>query len=378
MTRVAVIGCGVVGAAIAYELSQVAGLQITLLDKGQPAQGATHAALGVMIGAISQKMKGNRLRQRLDSIRLYDDWIAKLEAASGTAIPYNRQGILRLCFEGEDLEFWRSLITIRQSQGWQLQFYDRDRLATDYPQVQCDRVIGSVYSPQDRQVDPVRLTLALVAAAEQNGVQVLLNTVVTDIAWGTDGGRLTTAAGAIATDWLVIAAGLGSTPLTAALKQPVEIRPVLGQAMQVQLECSSGGNDAGVNLGHTGLQPVITGEDTHIVPLGEGGYWIGATVEFPQGEPGDFLGTQHCSSLQPNADALEEVRKRAIALCPELAAARIVRTWSGLRPRPEGRPAPIIEQLPGYPNVLLATGHYRNGIVLAPITAQQIRQIIHG
>ncbi len=68
--------------------------------------------------------------------------------------------------------------------------------------------------------------------------------------------------------------------------------------------------------------------------------------------------------------------QQAIALCPALAEASIVRTWSGLRPRPEGRPAPIIDRLPGFSNVLLATGHYRNGVLLAPATAQMIRQMI--
>jgi glycine/D-amino acid oxidase-like deaminating enzyme len=360
LTRIAIIGAGVVGAAIAYELSQVGGLQITLLDGGQPAQAATSAALGVMMGGISQKAKGGNLRRRLASIQLYDEWIPRLEAMTGKTIPYNRQGILRLCFEEEDMEFWRSLVTIRQTQGWQLQLYDRPRLTLDYPQVQCDRVIAAVYSPQDRQVDPVALTRTLVAAAERNGVEVVLNTPVTGMDWGSEGGVLRTPLGEISADWLVIAAGLGSTPLTADLQQPVDLRPVLGQAVQVQLDQP---------LGNAHLQPVITGEDTHLVPLGGGGYWVGATVEFPLGEMGFEPPT-------PNARALEQVRNQAISFCPGLTEAKVVRTWSGLRPRPEGRPAPIIERLPGYTTVLLATGHYRNGILLAPATAREIRQMI--
>lgn len=72
---------------------------------------------------------------------------------------------------------------------------------------------------------------------------------------------------------------------------------------------------------------------------------------------------------------LDEVMQ-AIAFCPALAQATVIKTWSGLRPRPEGRPAPVIEPLPGYNNVLLATGHYRNGVLLAPATAQIIAQMI--
>lgn len=364
MTRVVVVGCGVVGAAIAYELSQVPGLEIMVLDRQPPAQASTGAALGVLMGAVSQKLKGNNLQMRLSSIRQYDRWIPELESVTGQAILFNRQGILRLCMAGEDLESWRSLAAVRQQQGWQLQVWDRAQLATDYPQLNLEQVMGAVYSPGDRQLDPTALTLALVQASEQRGVTFCFDADVVAIASQSTsesderiGHTVQTSTAEFGADWCVIAAGVGSTPLTKHLQQPVDIRPVLGQAMQVQLAQP---------LGNPNHQPVITGDDTHIVPLGDGGYWLGATVEFgvdgaaPVGDPG----------------LLEAVRMRAIALCPALANAAIVRTWSGLRPRPEGRPAPIIERLAGYRNVLLATGHYRNGILLAPATASRVRQMI--
>jgi glycine/D-amino acid oxidase-like deaminating enzyme len=78
------------------------------------------------------------------------------------------------------------------------------------------------------------------------------------------------------------------------------------------------------------------------------------------------------------AKLLEEVRRQAIAFCPDLADGEILRSWSGKRPRPEGRPAPIIEALAGYNNVILATGHYRNGVLLAPATAVIVREMIAG
>jgi len=369
MTNVVVVGCGVIGAAIAYELSQVPGLRITVLDRQQPAQAATRAALGLLMGAVSQKLKGHALQMRLASIQRYNEWIPALEAMVGRTILFNQQGILRLCMEGEDLEAWKVLADVRQTQGWRLELRDRADLSAHCPQLNLERVIAAVYSPQDRQVDPVALTLALVEAAQQNGVNVQFNTAVT----GADASRITfehdaigqacqwieTTAGRFAVDWLIIAAGLGSTPLTAVLNRPVDIRPVLGQAVQVHLDHP---------LGDPQWQPVISGEDTHIVPLGGCDYWVGATVEFPdpasQSEP------------IPDPTALEIVMQRAIALCPALAKASITLQWSGLRPRPEGRPAPVIERLPGYGNVLLATGHYRNGILLAPATAEKIRAVI--
>ncbi|MCL6432605.1 MAG: FAD-binding oxidoreductase [Leptolyngbyaceae cyanobacterium HOT.MB2.61] len=364
MTRVVIVGCGVVGAAIAYELSQVAGLDITVLDRQLPAQGSTGAALGVLMGAISQKRKGRNLQNRLTSLQRYNDWIPKLEAVTGRRTLFNRQGILRLCYGNEDLSFWKTLAELRQQQGWPLEICDRAWLASRCPHLNLERVVGAVYSPQDRQVDPTALTLALVQAAEQNGVQFKFNQMVTgaDTSLSSEQQscqQIYTQNTSLPTDWLVIAAGLGSTPLTAALKHIIEIRPVLGQAVHVQLQKP---------LGNLTFQPVITAEDTHLVPLGNGHYWVGATVEF----------SATPAELAPDRALLEALMQRAIAFCPALAEAEIVRTWAGLRPRPEGRPAPVVERLSNFRNVLLATGHYRNGVLLAPATAEQIRQMVIG
>ncbi|MGF1672393.1 MAG: NAD(P)/FAD-dependent oxidoreductase, partial [Rivularia sp. (in: cyanobacteria)] len=92
----------------------------------------------------------------------------------------------------------------------------------------------------------------------------------------------------------------------------------------------------------------------------------GATVEFSQ-DGGEIL---------PDKELLDTTFKSAIATCPELANASIIRTWSGLRPRPENRPAPVIEKPPGYDNVILASAHYRNGVLLAPATAQMVKEMI--
>lgn len=372
MTHVVVVGCGVVGAAIAYELSHVPDLTVTVVDRQAPAQSATGAALGVLMAAISTKTRGNNLQMRLTSIQRYNAWIPELETITGRRIPFNQQGILRFCFEGEDLDRWTTLAEIRQAQGWRLAVLDRAHLASDYPQLSLNRVIAAVYSPQDRQVDPTALTLALVEAAQQNGVTFKFHqpAIAAEVeSTSAENAEqycraIQTSLGSLKTDWLVIAAGLGTTPLTAELQQPVDIRPVLGQAVRVRLKQTipPSGNCKAL----APLQPVITGNDVHLVPLGDGEYWIGATVEF----------SEAATVPVANSAALELVMQQAIDLCPAVANAEVIQSWSGLRPRPEGRPAPIIERLAGYQNVLLAAGHYRNGVLLAPATAQQVRQTV--
>lgn len=395
MSKIVVIGCGIVGAAIAYELSLIPGLEITVIEKHTPATGSTGAALGVLMGAISHKKKGRAWRFRSASLQRYQTLIPELEAKTGLPIAVNYQGIFKLLFAGEDLDKWQKLQEFRATEGWTLEIGDRSFVMSHCPQIVNEQIIGAVYSSQDGQVNPVELTKALVAGARANGVEFLFGVEVQDFATQTGlrlgeedyfapsgqtprrpkaqgkadraiGAKkrdiasckyLVTSNGQIEVEELVISAGLGSTALTQSLQQEIPIRPVLGQAIKLQLDQP---------LGNPDFQPVITGNDIHLVPLGNNQYWLGATVEFPT-ETGASIASE---------SLLEELMAEAIAFCPELKSATILETWSGKRPRPEGIAAPIIERLSGYSNVLLATAHYRNGVLLAPATAIEIVQML--
>ena len=410
MVHVAIIGCGIVGASIAFELSNCPKLKVTVFDKQPPAQASTGAALGVLMGVISHKTKGRNWQLRETSLQRYETLIPELEAMTGRKIPFNKQGILMLCAEGEDLTKWEKLKATRQSQGWELEIWDLEQVRDRNPHLNLnDRIIGAIYSPQDRQVDPTALTLALVDAAKINGVDFQFGVEVQGLMGGQDAHPTTNVipcgtgilpvaedcgtgilpvaedcgtgilpvaedcgtgilpvaedcgTGILPVaekfDWLIIAAGLGSSALTASLNQLVDIRPVLGQALHFRLQNP---------LANSDFTPVITCDDVHIVHLGNQEYWVGATVEF----------SENGGEIQANADMLDEVMKKAIALFPALAAATIIKQWSGLRPRPERRSAPIIDRLPGASNILIASGHYRNGVLLAPATAHTIREMI--
>lgn len=364
MTKVIIIGAGIVGATIAYELSKIKDLEITLIEQQEPASGCTNAALGILMGVISQKQKGRGWRRRSLSIQRYHRLIPELETLTGEEIPWNKQGIVRLRFVGEDIQKWEKLTQIRQQQGWNLELWDRQKLQDYCPQIDHENIDGAIYSLQDIQIDPVALTKALVTGATLNGVKSYFGCKVQNLNYTHSNDvhkhhccQVHTTDGEFNCDQVVIAAGLGSTPLTNSLQQTVDIRPVIGQGLQVKLTQA---------LGNPDFQPVITGDDVHIAPLGEGEYWLGATVEFAD-ENGEVIA---------KPALLEEVKEKAISFCPGLAQGEIMRTWMGKRPRPEGQPAPIIGKLAGYDNVFLATGHYRNGVLLAPVTAQEIAELI--
>ncbi|XTZ10695.1 MAG: NAD(P)/FAD-dependent oxidoreductase [cyanobacterium endosymbiont of Rhopalodia yunnanensis] len=366
MTHIAIIGAGVIGAAIAYELSLVKGLRITLIDKQVSAAGSTGAALGVLMGILSSKTKGRGWKLRETSLERYKTLISELEILTKQNIPVNYQGILMLRFAENPIGEWEKLITIRQSQGYDLEIWDQETLNRKCPHIDNHRIIGAIYSPQDLQINPKKLTQALVKGAFINGVDCKFGVEVKNIIYDSlkdtnirQCHQIQTTEGNLEIDKLVIAAGLGSTPLTLTSSQPLDIRPVLGQALQIKLDKP---------LGNKEFQPVITGNDVHIIPLGNGEYWIGATVEFPH----------EMEEIISNPEFLEKVKQQAISFCPTLQDAKIIKTWFGKRPRPQGEPAPVIRELPHYDNVLLATGHYRNGILLAPATALAIREYWFG
>lgn len=364
MTEIVVVGCGIVGAMVAYELSQKTDCRITVLDRQLPAQGSTGAALGILMGIISHKVKGRNWRLRETSIHRYATLLPELEAAVGYPIPHNPHGILNLCFAADTLPRWESLQARRQRQGWSLDIWSPQQVINACPYLNPASVVAGIYSPQDLQIAPQALTQALVEAAQQRGVSFHFEAPVTHFRCHTEPHRsqqvlaVQTAQAQYSADWLILAAGLGSSPLTHELAQPLPLIPVLGQGIRVRLPQELGSSD---------FRPVINGDDVHLVPLGDRQYAVAATVEFPEANDSEPL---------PRKAALEQMWQTAIAYCPVLAQADILATWHGLRPRPQGQAAPVVQMLEGYNNVIMATGHYRNGVLLAPATAQLVAQLM--
>lgn len=388
-----IVGCGIVGATLAYELSRTQQFNITVVDQhnqrftpsgpvsAQKFATSTGAALGVLMGVISRKMKGRAWEMRRDSIQRYETLIPELEAATGDRIHHNRQGLLRICFGNESLEAWEKLVLQRQRQGFRLQILGRDTLIQTYPKLNIKNygrshlpngfappnpaesepwVIGAVYSPQDLQVNPIALTTALIDAAIQQGAVFHWGWRTTGLRSQKRGDRshvcsVETSRDRIDCDGVIITAGLGSSELAKYLDYDLPQRPVLGQAVHLKLPQS-------ISI----TEPVIIGRDTNIIPLDQGHYWVGATVEFSDGE-----NWPECCQ-----DNLNQMLRGVYELYPPLQEADVLRTWSGMRPRPQNRPAPVIESLAGYDNAILATAHYRNGVLLAPATANKVYQLL--
>jgi len=342
-----VIGAGVVGLSVAWLLSQQ-GHAVLLIDPalegGQSSEAGSSAALGLLMGQIFRRSSGRGWRLRQQSLALWQAWRAQLEER-GALIPF-RPGLLQLASNDEEWLAQQRLAEQRQRQGLPLQLLEAEALHALQPAMPSGAA-GGLLSPLDGQIDPLPAMQALLSDARRHGLQTMACNALA-IERGSDAPdqrwRIHTEAGPHPCRWLVIAAGLASPALISPLGHERPQSPVLGQALELQLPA---GCDA------SGWPGSLSWGGINLVPRPGRRLWLGATVE-----PGVTAGSP---------EALASLRDLSGAAPPWLLEAEGLRQWQGLRARPDNRPAPLIETLE--PGLLLTSGHYRNGVLLAPASA---------
>ena len=345
-----VVGAGLVGVATAWLLLN-RGHGVRLIDPGgtgaQPAGAGTSAALGVLMAQVYRRSSGRGWRLRQRSLQLWQDWSHQL-AQRGSALPL-RPGLLQLACEPKELELQQRLVLERNAKGFPLSLLSRGELAQLQPQLP-DGALGGLFSPLDGQLDPIVSRERLLQDALGRGLELVSDRAeAIGASSGADRWRLHLASGTqLDTPWLLVCAGLASAALLEPLGHQRPLEPVLGQALELQLPA---GCDAERWPGS------VLWHGTNLVPRPGGRLWLGATLEpeLAAGALGDPAALEALRQLQGHA--------------PDwLRAATPLRQWQGLRARPVGRPAPLLEQLE--PGLLLLSGHYRNGVLLAPASAE--------
>jgi glycine oxidase len=350
---VVVIGGGVIGAAIAWRLA-VGGASVVVADPA-PGSGATGTAAG-MLAPVTELHYGEEplLRLNLAAARRYPGFVAELTEASGVSVGYRRTGTLAAAWDGADLAALRDLHEFQRSLGLNGQMLSGADLRGLEPSL-APGLPGGLYAGDDHAVDPRRLHAALVTAAERAGARLERQRVqrveVDEHARGVvldDGTKLIGAC-------VVLAAGSwsGSTAgLPAGIVPPV--RPVKGQTLRLRLDTSE-------RLTHV-TRGTVRGSPVYLVPREDGELVVGASAE----EAG--------FDLRARSGAIYELLRDAQALLPAVLEMEWVEVSTGLRP---GTPdnAPIIGSA-DVDGLVIATGHFRNGILLAPVTADAVQQIV--
>ncbi len=347
---VVVVGGGLIGCAVAAELAR-GGARVVVLERGRPGDEASSAAAGMLGPRAECDAPGPLLTLGVASLALYPSWVARLREETGIDPEYQTDGILYVALTPAEERQLGTRARWQRRAGFAV---ERVAAAAAYvlePGL-CRDVRGAVLFRDDHRLDNVRLTRAAVLAARRDGVEIRSGTTVRglDVARG----RVTavdTTAGRIAAGVVVNAAGAWA----AALAPPgrvLPVRPVRGQMVAF-------------TLSRPPFVHAIYSHDVYLVPRRDGRLLAGSTYE----EAG--------FDKRVTGAAVAGIVARALHLAPLLADATFSTTWAGLRPgTPDG--LPILGRDPEVKGLFYATGHYRNGILLAPATARAVAALVLG
>jgi glycine oxidase len=342
-----VVGAGIVGLACAWRASQ-AGASVLVLERGQPGAQASAAAAG-MLAPVTEAAFGEEelLRLNLAGRAEWSGFAAELSERSGIDLEYRESGALVVAADRDDVAELRRLNELQRSLGLDARWLtgrDCRRLEAGL----SPRVGGGVLAPQDASVDPRAVVRALVRALADAGVQVRTGVEVSaiDEAHGRVRG-VATSSGPVAAERVLVAAG----PWSAELHPDApRVRPVKGQILRLR----------GAPL----AERIVRTPRCYVVSRGSGEVVVGATVE------------ERGFDTTVTAGAVHRLLEAAWEVLPDVEERELVETTAALRPALPGN-LPIVGPA-GPDGALWATGHHRGGVLLAPLTAVAVVELVAG
>ena len=340
--QVVIVGAGIIGCAIARELA-VRGTPAIVIDDRPVGGGATRASAGMLAPYVEAHDRGPLLDLAVRSLDLYDDWIAALRRDIDGDVEYRRIGTLEVALDDEGASELRRAAAAHT--GVSSTWMSAAEAKRAHPALGA--ISGALFIPAHGYVGAPQMATALARAAERAGTRFHRATV-TAIAPEGPSIRVTTTDGAIEATHVILAAGAWTNRITGVRTPP--LRPVRGQLLQ---------------LGWTRepLSSIVWGPKCYIVPKIDGSILVGATVE--------EVGFDERTTAAGVRDLLEA----ACELLPEVQSATFLEARAGLRPATPDA-LPVIGPDTDDPRIVHASGHYRNGVLLAPITAKVIAGLV--
>ena len=355
---VAIDGGGVIGLSIAWRAAQQ-GHRVLVADP-QPGRGATHAAAG-MLTPIAEAAYAEREIFGLgqESLRRYPGFAADLQRATGLQTGFRQCGTLQVAYDADDLAVLAEARFLQESFGVHLQQLTARECRAAEPMLDPS-VRGGLLAPDDGSIDPRLLAVALLQAAEGAGAHVVRQRVAEIIctAGRASGVRLADDSLAQAS-WIVLAAGWESAGMPGVpdnIAPPV--RPVKGQIIRLQTTATTDVAGLPPGLLQRTVRGTVRGSSVYLVPRESGELVIGATQE--------ELGPD----TTVTAGGVWELLRDARTLVPGITELEVTDIVAGLRPgTPDNAPVIGPSELPG---LVLATGHFRAGVLLTPVTADTV------
>jgi glycine oxidase len=344
---VIVVGGGAIGAACARELA-TAGRKVLVIEPGEDRGQAWRAAGGMLAPQIEADGTDPLLTLGLAARDHYQSLCQSLRETTGIDASLWQEGIARVATDAADAAALRTKVVWQRREGYACDWLERDELRRRWPWL--GPAIGALWAPQDGALDPDRLVGALLADAQRLGAVIVADRVTGIEA--TDN-RVTGVSGQarqyLAPD-VVIAAGAWSG-LLQNLPRQIPVQPVRGQMAALPWP-------AGVE------RAIVYNKESYILARGAEAI-LGSTMEYVGFHP------------EVTSEGLAQIFAATLPLCPALIRSKVRRSWAGLRPvTPDG--LPIIGGEPELPGLWYATGHGRNGILLAGLTGALLRILIGG
>ncbi len=343
----AIAGGGVIGGAIALELA-LAGLRVAVFDRQQPGQEASWASAGIISPAPESPAMIATVPLAKASVSLYPEFVAQVEEISGRNVGFRAKGTLEALFSHDTRAELSTIIALHHGLGLKAEPL-RAEDARELEPALSEEVEAAVLRPEEASVDNRALTAAILEAAQRSGAEIFSGNGARGI-WrqGHRCAGLVLQNEKVEAKWTIIAAGCFSATIH-GIAPYAPVRPAKGQM-------------AALRADDLKIDRVLWSEKIYLVPRNDGRILAGATVE-------------HAGfDKRVTAGGIEKILSAAIELAPGLANARIEETWAGLRPdSPDHLPILGPTDVDG---LLMATGHFRSGILLTPITARLIREWI--
>ena len=342
---VVVVGGGAIGMASAWRLAQ-AGMKVLVVDKGRLGGEASSAAAGMLGAQLEAHRPGPFYELCRESRALYPTYVAELLEFTGIDAQLVQNGILQLAYTEADATLLHERAYWQRQAGDSAVWMDASEVQAAEPVIRP--VYGGLFLPDDGNVSAPRLVKALAKAVGMS-CDVREGSPVSAISPETGGTFVvTTATDRFHADKVLLTAGAWSSSLLRPLGYTWEIQPVKGQMLSIR-------PPFGVSLRRT----VYVG-GTYLVPKRDGTVVVGATEERDAGFNRDVT----IGAISALSEALREI-------APGFSHAEFLQSWTGLRPgSPDGEPR--IGELPGLPGLMIAIGHFRNGILLSAVTAQMV------
>jgi glycine oxidase len=342
---IVVVGAGIVGCAVAYELAR-RGASVEIIDDRPAGMGATQASAGVLAPFIEASDGGPLLDLTTRSLDMFDAFVSDAAADSGCAVNYERTGSLDVSLSTEAFADLAARHACLLQRGFRAELLDAAAVQAAEPQL-SEHATGGLLIPAHGFVAAAELTRALAAAARRHTAQLIERGRVRRVLPHRGELQVETDRGTLTAEAVVIAAGswTGAIEIEGESTQ-VPVKPIRGQLLQLAWNGPR-------------LRRVVWGERCYLVPWREGTVLVGATVE----DVG-FDERTTVAGVRMLIDA-------ACELLPNASTAAVLAPKVGLRPATPDH-LPVIGFSESVPNLMYATGHYRNGVLLAPLTAHLV------